>query len=262
MDPLKPTQKWSNCSIQIQATLFQVGEDGGPDHFYSNAGHFYSVFPTTSTDAVPVWRSPTPPSYVSPCFAPGQTYIAVGRLSLPNPASLPFMFHRLYHQEFFFFFNVPLFGCVGSSCCAWALSSCGKQQYSPVAVCRLLTAVAPLTEVRTPWQGFSSCGTWAQLPQGLWNPPGPGIEPGSPALAGRFPTTGPQGRGYHQEFYLALLTLLGVCFLDTNTTNIVLGPTNTISTGNNKKQEVVRGGCGSRSQSWQGKPHSPVVFEV
>ena len=26
----------------------------GPDHFYSNAGHFYSVFPTTSTDAVPV----------------------------------------------------------------------------------------------------------------------------------------------------------------------------------------------------------------
>ena len=137
-----------------------------------------------------------------------------------------------------------------------------SRHFSPVAVCRLLTAVAPLTEVRTPWQGFSSCGTWAQLPQGLWNPPGPGIEPGSPALAGRFPTTGPQGRGYHQEFYLALLTLLGVCFLDTNTTNIVLGPTNTISTGNNKKQEVVRGGCGSRSQSWQGKPHSPVVFEV
>ena len=29
MDPLKPTQKWSNCSIQIQATLFPVGEGMG-----------------------------------------------------------------------------------------------------------------------------------------------------------------------------------------------------------------------------------------
>ena len=34
--------------------------------------------------------------------------------------------------------------------------------------------------------GFSSCGAWSQLPCDLWNLPGPGIEPMSPALAGKF----------------------------------------------------------------------------
>ena len=34
--------------------------------------------------------------------------------------------------------------------------------------------------------GLSSCGAQAQLLQGIWNFPGPGIEPLSPALAGRF----------------------------------------------------------------------------
>ena len=42
--------------------------------------------------------------------------------------------------------------------------------------------------------GLSSCGTWAYLPLGIWNPPRPGIEPMSPALSGRFPTTVPQGK--------------------------------------------------------------------
>ena len=32
----------------------------------------------------------------------------------------------------------------------------------------------------------SSCGTWAQLLRGMWNLPGPGLEPVSPALAGGF----------------------------------------------------------------------------
>ena len=40
--------------------------------------------------------------------------------------------------------------------------------------------------------GFSSCGTWA--PGGMWNLPRPGIEPMSPALAGRFLTTEPLGK--------------------------------------------------------------------
>ena len=38
--------------------------------------------------------------------------------------------------------------------------------------------------------GFSSCGVWAQLPQGMWDLPRPGIEPMSPELAGRLLTTG------------------------------------------------------------------------
>ena len=42
--------------------------------------------------------------------------------------------------------------------------------------------------------GFSNCGPRAYLLCGMWDPPGPGIEPVSPALAGRFPTTGPPGK--------------------------------------------------------------------
>ena len=36
--------------------------------------------------------------------------------------------------------------------------------------------------------GLRSCGSRAELPHGMWNHPGPGIEPVSPALAGRFLT--------------------------------------------------------------------------
>ena len=76
--------------------------------------------------------------------------------------------------------------CGGFSCCraralgVWAsvvvarrLSSCGSRALE----CRL-----------------SSCGTWAQLLHGMWDLPGPGLEPMSPALAGRFLTTVPPGK--------------------------------------------------------------------
>ena len=42
--------------------------------------------------------------------------------------------------------------------------------------------------------GFSSCGSRAQLLHGKWDLPGPGLEPGSPALAGGFLTTAPPGK--------------------------------------------------------------------
>ena len=41
---------------------------------------------------------------------------------------------------------------------------------------------------------LSSCGTWAQLLHGMWDLPGPGIEPMSPALAGGLLTTAPPGK--------------------------------------------------------------------
>ena len=56
--------------------------------------------------------------------------------------------------------------CMGfSSCGSWALE------------CRL-----------------SSCGAWAQLFRGMWDLPGRGLEPVSPALADRFLTTAPPGK--------------------------------------------------------------------
>ena len=41
---------------------------------------------------------------------------------------------------------------------------------------------------------LSNCGSWAQLLYGMWDPPRPGLEPASPALAGRFSTTAPPGK--------------------------------------------------------------------
>ena len=41
---------------------------------------------------------------------------------------------------------------------------------------------------------LSSCGLRAQLLRGMWDLPGPGLEPVTPALAGRFLTTVPPGK--------------------------------------------------------------------
>ena len=41
---------------------------------------------------------------------------------------------------------------------------------------------------------LSSCGTWTWLFCGMWDPPGPGLEPVSPALAGGFSTTASPGK--------------------------------------------------------------------
>ena len=48
--------------------------------------------------------------------------------------------------------------------------------------------------LQAPERRLSSCGTWAQLLRGMWDPPGPGLEPASPALSGGFPTTEPPGK--------------------------------------------------------------------
>ena len=58
--------------------------------------------------------------------------------------------------------------------------------------------------------GLSSIGAGAQLLRGKWGPPGPGIEPLSPALAGGFFTTEPPGspQNNHQH-----LTLFRKCYL-------------------------------------------------
>ena len=47
-----------------------------------------------------------------------------------------------------------------------------------------------------------SYGAWAQLLRGMWDLPGPGLEPVSPALAGGFLTTAPPGKSSYGYFYL------------------------------------------------------------
>jgi len=63
--------------------------------------------------------------------------------------------------------------CTGFSSCDTRLSSCS---------------------LRAPKRGLSSCGVQALLLLGMWNLPGPGIDPVSPALGGGFLPTVPPGK--------------------------------------------------------------------
>ena len=76
--------------------------------------------------------------------------------------------------------------CRGFSCCrARALGA----QASVVVARGLSSCGLRALELR-----LSSCGTRAYLLHGMWDLPGPGLEPVSPALAGGFLTTTPPGK--------------------------------------------------------------------
>ena len=84
---------------------------------------------------------------------------------------------------------------LGLRFCARALSSCGKRGPLFIAVRGPLTiAASPVAEHRLQTRRLRSCGSRAQLLRGMWDPPRPGLEPVSPALAGRFSTTAPPGK--------------------------------------------------------------------
>ena len=129
----------------------------------------------------------------------------------------------MYDNSFFFYKFIYLFlAALGLHCCALAFSSCGERGLLFVAVRRLLIAVASLcyrawalgmqdsvvVSCRLSSCGsralegrLSSCGTWAQLLRGMWDLPGPGLEPMSPALAGRFLTTAPPGKPLYDNSF-------------------------------------------------------------
>ena len=94
---------------------------------------------------------------------------------------------------FKFYLFIYLFMAVLGLCfCARAFSSCGKRGPLFFAVRGLLTVSASLVaEHKLQTCRLSNCGSRAQLLRGMWDPPRPGLEPVSPALAGRFSTTVP-----------------------------------------------------------------------
>ena len=91
-----------------------------------------------------------------------------------------------------------IFGCVVSCCCAGFFCCSGKLKvfscywYLGFSLWWLLLFGAPALGraafsscgSRALEQRFSSCGAQAQLLWGVWNLPGPGFEPMTPALAG------------------------------------------------------------------------------
>ena len=84
---------------------------------------------------------------------------------------------------------------LGLRFCARAFSSCGERGPLFIAVRKPLTvAASPVAEHRLQTRRLSSCGSRAQSLRGMWDPPRPGLEPVSPALAGRFSTTAPPGK--------------------------------------------------------------------
>ena len=84
---------------------------------------------------------------------------------------------------------------LGLRLCARALSSRGKWGPFFIAVRGPLTIAASLVaEHRLQMRRLSNCGSPAQPLRGMWDPPRPGLEPVSPALAGRLSTTAPPGK--------------------------------------------------------------------
>ena len=90
---------------------------------------------------------------------------------------------------------------LGLRFCARAFSSCGK--WGPLFIAGrgpLTVAASLVAEHRLQTRRLSGCGSRAQLLRCMWDLPKPGLEPVSPALAGRFPTTAPPGKPF--RFFL------------------------------------------------------------
>ena len=104
----------------------------------------------------------------------------------------PVVFFFLTFLGLFIYFFMAV---LGLRFCASAFSSCGKWGPLFIAVRGPLTTVASLVaEHRLQTHRLSNCGLRTQSLRGMWDPPRPGLEPVSPALAGRFSTTAPPGK--------------------------------------------------------------------
>ena len=109
-----------------------------------------------------------------------------------------FVFFKIIISKLLIFilFIFFIFGCVGSSpLCegflqprqAGATPHCGAR----ASHCCGLSFVG---EHKLQTRRLSSCGSRAQLLHGMWDLPRPGLEPMSPALAGRLSTAAPPGK--------------------------------------------------------------------
>ena len=123
----------------------------------------------------------------------------------------------IFLKEFLYFYLfIYLFLAVlGLHFCARAFSSCSERGPLFNAVRRPLTVAASLVaEHKFQTRRLSNCGSRAYLLRGMWDLPRPGLEPVSPALAGRFSTTAPPGKPDHFSWYwdIAMFCLGGYCY--------------------------------------------------
>ena len=108
---------------------------------------------------------------------------------------------------------------LGLRFCARAFSSCGKWGPLFIAVRKpLIIAASLVADHRLQMRRLSSCGLRAQSLRGTWDLPRPGLEPVSPALAGRLSTTALPGK----PPMLCSLSTLSV--IHSNLTKVSLSP--------------------------------------
>ena len=142
-------------------------------------------------DGIVIWKKFTPPSSQWEKNTSPLHHADLGQWNV-----------RSNYATFFFFFNFYLFiyiflAVLGLRFRAWAFSSCGERGPLFIAARGPLTVAAPpVAEHRLQTRRLSNCGPRAQLLRGMWDPPRPGLEPVSPAPAGRLSTTAPPGKPY------------------------------------------------------------------
>ena len=103
---------------------------------------------------------------------------------------------RVFRSDLVFsVFNFNFYFCVG--CTESSLLHTGPLHCSTWPSRRRGSSCCGATALT--WAGFSSCNTWARLPRGMSDLPGPGIKLTSPASAGRFLTSGPPGKSFHSS---------------------------------------------------------------
>ena len=108
-------------------------------------------------------------------------------------------------EDFFFKLFFKFLAVLGLCFCARAFSSCGKR--GPLFITMrgpLTTAASLVAEHRLQTRRLSSCGSQAHLLRGMWDLPRPGLEPVSPALAGRLSTTAPPGKPLVGRFLITV----------------------------------------------------------
>ena len=108
---------------------------------------------------------------------------------------LSFFFFLKRDDPFIYSFIYLFMAVLGLRFCVRAFSSCSKRGPLFITVRGPLTIAASLVaEHRLQTHRLRSCGSRAQLLRGMWDLPRPGLEPVSPALAGRLSTTAPPGK--------------------------------------------------------------------
>ena len=178
-------------SLLLHAGFLQLWRAGATVRCGAWASHC-GGFTCCRARAVGVQASVVAARGLSSCGARAQLFC--GMWDLPGPGLEPMS--PAFAGRFFFkiYLFIYLWMC-------WVLVS--VQGLSPVAasgplfiaVRRPLTvAASPVAEHRLQTRRLSSCGSRAQPLRGMWDLPGLGHEPVSPALAGGFLTTAPPGK--------------------------------------------------------------------